>query len=119
MDILRNRTGDLSLDPFQIIDSLSAEIAVIQRDGTIVAVNQAWNDFAVNNNSGASRGLGIGENYIDICARAATSGEDEAAKILWGLQYILEGRKRVVRFEYPCHSPGRERWFTLRITPLV
>ena len=96
----------------QVLDSLTAEIAVIDTDGIIIAVNDAWNQFAINN-AGASEKLGIGANYLDVCRRSV--GEDSilAERACRGIEQIFDGTQKEFRLEYPCHSPKEQRWFLL------
>ena len=35
-----------------------------------------------------------------------------------GIQEVLDGKRALFEFEYPCHSPDEKRWFVLRATPL-
>lgn len=95
------------------IDALSAHVAVLDRDGTIVAVNAAWRRFAVAN---GYRGddHGIGANYLRICD-AALGACTEAAAVASGLRAVLDGRE-MLRIEYPCESTSSSRWFQLRAT---
>ncbi len=54
--------GDLSQ---RVLDSLTAEVAVLDRNGMIVAVNKAWRQFAVEN-GGLPETTGVGVNYLNI-----------------------------------------------------
>ncbi len=101
----------------QILDSLTAEVAVLDQDGTIVAVNKAWQKFAVAN-GGSEETTGVGVNYLDVCGRA--SGEDALAGQLvrQGIEDVLNGADEVFKFEYPCHSDDRRRWFLLYVSRL-
>ena len=95
------------------IDALSAHVAVLDRDGTIVAVNAAWRRFAMENGY-RGEGHGVGANYLSICD--AARGECvEASAVASGLREVLEGRE-MRRIEYACASPSNERWFQLRAT---
>ena len=106
--------------PYQpVIDTMFANVAVLDRNGKIVAVNEAWHRFASNNGGDAdSSKTGIGANYLEICLRAENY-ESDAAKAYNGLREILTGQTDYFTLEYPCHSPaGEERWFLLHATRL-
>ncbi len=109
MQLLKvNRDLDLAL----ILDSLDDEIAVVDADGTIVAVNAVWRSFA--DKSGPTREDGfLGWNYFDVC-RAAGS---EAERVATSLTSALENQTSS-RLDYPCHVGGLERWFELTIDPV-
>jgi PAS domain S-box-containing protein len=96
------------------IDALSAHVAVLGRDGTVVAVNAAWRRFAVAN---GYRGddYGVGANYLRIC-EAARGECAEAAAVAAGLRAMIEDGREMLRIEYPCDSATSARWFQLRAT---
>lgn len=101
-----------------ILNSLSAHIAVLDRDGTITAVNEAWQNFASSNGvEDQIDQTGIGQNYIAVCERAATFQAD-TKQILDNLRAVLDGESTSFAFEYPCHSPTEERWFILQVSAL-
>lgn len=98
-----------------ILDSLSSHIVVIDHEGTIITVNEAWNSFAESNRDPLNNGnSGVGSNYFDVCRKAAAAGDEDAQKTLEGLQDVLNNKKSVFYLEYPCHSIAEQRWFALR-----
>src|SRR3954471_13080947 len=53
-----------------ILSSLPAHIAVLNGAGVIVAVNEAWVQFARDNGGNEQTG-GVGTNYLGVCAASA------------------------------------------------
>jgi PAS domain S-box-containing protein len=101
-----------------ILNAITAHIAVLDEHGYIIAVNSAWERFAVaNDNVNLSRS-GIGTNYLEVCRQAVQEGAEQAAEILDALEGILNGSLQEYSIEYPCHSPAEKRWFMLHVTPL-
>ena len=107
-----------------VIDALSAHIAILDKDGNIVAVNRAWCDFADANNGKLPR-YGVGQNYIELCAAPhhvmdAKAAEDHSFGIraIRGISDVLHGKTTNFQLTYPCHSPFEQRWFLMRVTPL-
>ena len=101
-----------------ILDSLSAHIAVLDKDGVIVAVNKAWQNFAEQNCVEEQiPSTGIGQNYLKVCENAGAF-EKDTKKILENLRAVLREEKDGFSFEYPCHSPGEERWFLLQVSAM-
>jgi CheY-like chemotaxis protein len=90
------------------------ESAVLDKNGTIVAVNHAWRAFA-DQSGYRGRDHGVGTNYLAVCERAAAQSE-EAASTAKALGEVMAGRRRGFRLEYPCISVEGPRWFQLRIT---
>lgn len=115
---LKNRQPAFSNLTFEqaILDSLAANIAVIDSGGEILAVNAAWQEFAIANDL-ADQALGIGANYIDVCRSARADPNARAA--LKGILDVFSGRQSIFCHVYPCHSPSEERWFAMHVTPLV
>ncbi len=98
-----------------ILDGLSAHIAILDSDGTILAVNQAWRDFATSNPP-VTINVCEGANYLAVCDAATGSGADEAHAFSAAIRSVLAGERSSVEIEYPCHSAQEQRWFIGRIT---
>jgi len=101
----------------EVLDALPDATAILDRKGSIVAVNRAWRMFALDN-GGRPETTGVGVNYLDVCARAADTGCEDAVEVLTGLQAVLAGETVESDREYPCPSPTVGRWFSSRITPI-
>jgi diguanylate cyclase (GGDEF)-like protein len=97
------------------LDSLTAHVALLDEHGTILAVNQAWRQFAANNDQ-AHPDACIGVNYLGICD-VAKAQDSQSAAIIAGIRAVLDGQLSEFFTSYPCHSPNQERWFMLRVTP--
>lgn len=100
-----------------ILNSLAVHIAVLDKQGTIIAVNEAWKSFA-SENGGQEADHWVGLNYFEICRQAHSQGEATAQEAIHGIQRVLEGSLHNFTLEYPCHSPQEERWFLMTVTPL-
>lgn len=100
------------------LDSLLAQIAILRADGTIIAVNAAWNAFAAQNGL-AESDCGPGVNYLEVCERATGPCSEEAHLVGRGIQEVCQGRMPYFQLEYPCHSPTEQRWFSVRVTRFV
>ncbi|MHB8626154.1 MAG: sensor histidine kinase [Aggregatilineales bacterium] len=101
-----------------VLNSLTAHIAVVNHEGKIVAVNDAWTHFALENGVTSLERTDIGSNYLLTCQQAAERGDADAAQSLNGIRSVLEGIQPRFALEYPCHSPSEQRWFSMRVTPL-
>ena len=101
-----------------VLNSLSAHVCVLDKDGFILKTNDAWREFARCNLSRTMIGSDVGANYLDVCRRAIADGESTAQVILGGIEDVLGGSQPSFSAEYPCHSPEEECWFLMRVTPL-
>ena len=111
-------TQDRTFD-HSVLNSLNAHIAVLNKSGTIVAVNDAWTRFAVKNGAPRDSLVGVGVNYLDVCRRSAAEGDESAAQALSGITAVSDCKRQQFRLEYPCHSPEQLRWFLLNATALA
>lgn len=98
------------------LDALSAHLAVLDQDGNIIATNQAWEAFAMDNGLPLDA-AGKGVNYLAVCDQAALRDQDEvAAAVATGIRQVVAGELTSFTQEYPCHTPARNLWFQCRIT---
>jgi len=98
----------------EIIDSLSAHIAILDKDGIILLTNQAWQEFgAANNLQGPMDSLG--QNYLLISEQ---SEEETGHIIAQGIRKVISGDLQEFFTNYPCHSPTEKHWFALRVVKL-
>jgi transcriptional regulator with PAS, ATPase and Fis domain len=97
------------------IDALPAHIAILDQDGTIIAVNGAWRRFA-DENALAVPNYALQTNYLATCDRSATRSE-QTARVVGGIRDVLAARKSAFFAEYDCHSSSEQRWFQMRVCP--
>ena len=95
------------------LDALSAEVALLDASGRIIAVNKAWRDFA-RLNGFQTDDAGVGSNYLEICDTAQGAAASEAHAVASELRAVLAGRRSAAYVEYPCDSPDEQRWFQVR-----
>jgi PAS domain S-box-containing protein len=109
------RAQELSEFNQAALDALTAHICILAEDGTILAVNRAWLDFAAANPP-LSATTGVGGNYLRVCEAAGTEAADAAQEVVRGLRAVAGGELPEFSFEYACASPDTQRWFELRAT---
>ena len=100
-----------------IIDALPANIALLDSQGAIVVVNQAWRGFAQANGL-EGEDAAVGMNYIDVCENARGAWAERASEVAEGIRSILSGAEESVSLEYPCHAPDQKRWYQVLVSPL-
>ena len=94
---------------------VGVEVVVLDRDGVIVSVNDAWQAFARANEGDPER-TGRGLSYLEVCAAAGSDpvAMEVAAAIRRALAGDLPGPLTI---GVPCHSPRTARWFDMLISP--
>ncbi|HEX8373286.1 MAG TPA: PAS domain S-box protein, partial [Chthoniobacterales bacterium] len=100
-----------------ILNALPAHIALIDAEGVILSVNEAWQRPATANFLQGPE-FSVGLNYLEACQRSAGGRAAEVSAILDGIDRVLGGETREFAAEYPCHSEAGQRWFRLVATPL-
>ncbi|MDO9143440.1 EAL domain-containing protein [Rhodoferax sp.] len=101
-----------------ILNALPAHIALLDAQGRIDSVNQAWRQFADANLLPESA-YGVGQSYLDLCDKAQGDSAAEAQRVAAGIRSVLAGTVKSFSLEYPCHSPTEQRWFLMAVTPLA
>jgi PAS domain S-box-containing protein len=103
-----------------ILNALPAHIALLNAQGRIIDVNDAWRHFGQGALSGGGNGDsdgGVGANYLEVCD-AAPDHVTEAHSTAAGIRDVLSGRRESFSLEYPCHTPASRHWFNLVVAPL-
>jgi PAS domain S-box-containing protein len=101
-----------------VLSSITAQISVLDRQGKIIAVNDAWTAFGRANGVRRDGAILAGADYLAVCRRAAEAGAPGAREALEGIQAVCEARRNEFELAYRCDAPGVERWFDMRVRPL-
>ncbi|MFZ4539242.1 ATP-binding protein [Propionivibrio sp.] len=105
-----------------ILNSVAAEIAVLDRNGVILAVNERWRRFSRENAGepgNPAAHTDVGSNYLTVCQPVhGSTADDDAVNAGAGIRAVLDGSLPSFRLEYPCHSAQQQRWFTMIVMPL-
>ncbi|GHO61722.1 hypothetical protein KSC_006140 [Ktedonobacter sp. SOSP1-52] len=102
-----------------ILDSVTVMMAVLDTNGRVHIVNEAWRRQARESCSPDQlTRAGIGMNYLDVCKHAQGASAEEAPEAFAGIEAVLGGRQSSFTLEYPCFSPARQSWYLMSVTPL-
>lgn len=100
------------------LDALSAQIAILDSQGTILAVNQAWQEYA--RQAGYDPYLsGVGYNYLSVCDTVTGPDLANATCTANGIRAVIDGRNQSFYLEYACISNDCEVWFAMRVTRFI
>jgi PAS domain S-box-containing protein len=89
------------------LDSLSAQIAVLDQDGNIVEVNAGWKHYPGNKIFRSE------PNYIAAWDKLASEGSPDAIAIRKNLRDLMAGRLADFRYRYRSNTDGSDRWFVM------
>jgi len=96
-----------------VLNSLSANIAIIDEMGVILETNQAWRNYAtVNQMEGSNDSIGV--NYLELCD--ATTGKEakDARNVAAGIRSVIKGAIKEFMYDYPCHGPDGRHFYYVR-----
>lgn len=99
----------------RIIDSLSAQIVILDKRGFILKTNRAWQEFGMKNDFPGDVG-GLGLNYLEVCDRADGKGASVAYRAAQGIRSVMTGKSVEFTMEYLCDTPTQNLWFYMRVT---
>jgi signal transduction histidine kinase len=100
-----------------ILNALPAHIALLDRKGQIISVNDAWRQIA-DAHVLLSPDYGLGHDYLLVCDQAQGGSAGDARQAAQGIRAVLRGTLPSFSLEYACHAASERRWFMLTVTPL-
>lgn len=99
-------------------NTLDAQIAIIDRAGNIVDVNESWILFASENGITDSQGAAVNLDYLEFLQRSQIGENKTAGEILQGIMGVLDGSRPSYTSEYPCDSSLTPCWINMKAKPL-
>jgi PAS domain S-box-containing protein len=100
-----------------IINTLPANIALLNNKGTIIEVNDCWLNF-IECNLFFGKNYTIGKNYIEIAKKINLDENNEGVKIADGINAVLSKKIPEFIFEYSCHLLSEEKWYRMIAIPM-
>lgn len=104
----------LSAFALATLNALSSQIALVDQDGNIIAVNDPWRHFAQAN--GAASNVSEGANYLEVCLNSRGRDAEMGYRFGERLRAVLDGQADTFTLEYPCHGPNDRRWFSATVS---
>lgn len=96
-----------------VLNALSAHVALLDGEGTIIGTNLEWREFGEANAFGSPPDT-IGMSYLAVCDTAEGESSDEARAVARGIRSVISGEVEEYTVEYPCHSGEEKRWYFMR-----
>jgi signal transduction histidine kinase/integral membrane sensor domain MASE1 len=109
-----------------ILTSIPSHVAVVNREGQIVAANEGWMRKAPANvlstrilrELGGSDEYEPGASYEDVCPSEAHQQDAEDCAMCEGVKHVLDGSIAGFNLEYVCERDGINEWWLLSVVPL-
>lgn len=100
-----------------LLDSLPAHVALLDKQGRIIATNEAWRRDG-NRNGFSHPDWDVGTDYAAACLRLSSQHNLQAASIARGVHSVLNGSRSQFTQEYAILADDQKRWFRVMITPV-
>jgi PAS domain S-box-containing protein len=94
--------------------TLSASLAILNENGTIIGVNRAWRQFAETGDIESTR-VSEGTNYLAVCDNATGANATGAAEMAAGVRQVLRGELQDYVQVSQWKSPLKMQWFLSRV----
>ena len=101
-----------------ILNALPAQIALLDPQGFVLAVNDAWRSFGGGYTHSIEAGA-TGVNYADACEAAPGEDAEEARAAAAGIRRVLAGEVPTFSIDYSCPSPVEISCLRMTVTPLA
>jgi PAS domain S-box-containing protein len=99
-----------------VLASLNEHVAIVDRAGRILAVNDAWVRFAGESATLGPASISQDNDYLAVYHCVMGHSDVTAAKA--GIAGVLDGSRETFRMEYACLCADPMRWFEMSVTPL-
>jgi diguanylate cyclase (GGDEF)-like protein/PAS domain S-box-containing protein len=98
-----------------LFHTFDRSMAILDRSGLILAVNDAWEQSARDGGNRLAR-CGVGADYLAVCR--ADPNDPLSRQAAEGIADVIAGRRATFSLDYPGDVPDGRRWFRLITKPL-
>ena len=102
-----------------ILASVHDHFAILDGRGIVVEVNESWRRFAESPNVETYHRAVVGQNYLELCRRAAEEGNASADREYTGIRNILARTNRRFEMEYTVSPDGDGDRYALSVNFLA
>ena len=95
------------------MDTFSSQIALLNQDGEVVALNQAWQNNSIN--SIFAKNSKIGDNFLHHCKNISHSQKNLARLIANEIEAIASLKKVEFQLNYTDEQPKQNNRFSLQL----
>jgi C4-dicarboxylate-specific signal transduction histidine kinase len=101
-----------------VLASLSGAVAVVDRAGVTIRVNETWIRLSRSHGHVFVPDLVVGVSYLEACRRAAERGVQEAQPAVEGIQAVLDRTRAGFSLEYAGPGLDQAGWWEMLVVPL-
>jgi PAS domain S-box-containing protein len=100
-----------------ILDAIPAHLAVLDRNGEIIFINESWRRF-LGRPEGHCEHLEIGQNYLQYCEVADHAFDGMGSKLAAGIRKVLQANAQSYSLNHPVYQDGKSQWYRVTATSL-
>jgi PAS domain S-box-containing protein len=101
-----------------ILNALPPHIVLLNEAGKIVAINESWRKFTIENNLGIPK-YGVDYSYVAISEKATGVDEQSGRRIAKGIKDVILGAIKEFSLEYSSFKKKNKVWFQIIVAPLA
>ena len=101
-----------------ITASLPGRVAIVNRDGRIIAVNARWEDPTGERDAFMGERIPVGADYLGADAHGRLAGGEPADEVAPCIRSVLAGESPRFTVEYEWSGPRGRRWYEVFIERL-
>ncbi|HMH21168.1 MAG TPA: PAS domain S-box protein [Puia sp.] len=101
-----------------ILNTLPANIALLDDKAVIIDVNDAWRNHADSNSFIGSQ-YGVGDNYLAGAKIATGEHQGDVKEVTTGLAAVLNNKIKEFVYEYACETPKTKSCYRMVVSRLL
>jgi PAS domain S-box-containing protein len=104
-----------------ILNSLNSCIAVLDKTGKVIKVNQAWKLMAASVTHPVPNFISEGKNYVESINKIASKGDILAKLTLDGIKNVMAGNKSIYQTQYyfKPNASNEKWWFDMTVLGFI
>jgi PAS domain S-box-containing protein len=100
-----------------ILDAIPAHLAVLDRSGVIIYINESWRRF-LRSPQGPCGYVEIGQNYIEFCESADHAFDGMGPQLAAGIRKVMQADAQPYSLTHPVHREDKSKWYRVTATSL-
>jgi len=100
-----------------VFDSLAAQIAILDRHGTVLQTNAAWRKNTICNGCAKSAACS-GTSYLEVLNCMSGKDPQTVLAVTAGIAAVASGEVPDFQLQHPFFAPLDRRWFIMKATPV-
>lgn len=118
LESTKNRLRDLVVVQQTVLDTLPAQVALLDQHGDLIVVNRNWREYFAQHGDLISE-VGVGSSYLQACLHHMGLPVSMSQRMVAGIKRVLHGHAGQFVFEYHTGAAKERLWYKMMVVPLV